>query len=375
MLVGKMRSTADLGRYFGFRLRLHYTWFIAFILITTIVVTQFSEAYPLWQRIGLGLAASLLFAVAIVIREYILSFAAIIKGIPVKRVTLFIFGGLSQVTEEVTLPVHERLQAVVGLLSNLVITGAFYGVLLVLVNTGDIIVAGVIQWFVFIFFLLALFHFVPGLPLDGGRLLRAVLWGASGDYRQSTRITSWIGQSMGWLFVIGGLLLLVLGRQWFVGLVLAFAGWVLQIAATQSRREMLLLEILQSITVQDIMTREYPIINRELSLGQLVQDRIIVTGQRNFIIVDGARLEGMVMMRDIKRVPRKLWDSTPVGEIMTPASRLRTVQPQQPIVSVLEQMEEQEIDQIPVLERDEVIGVIFWDNLIRLVKTRTELGM
>jgi len=242
-----------------------------------------------------------------------------------------------------------------------------------LVNAGDIIVAGVIQWFVFIFFLLALFHFVPGFPLDGGRLLRAILWGATGDYRRSTRITSWIGRGLGWLFVIGGLLLLVLGHQWFVGLVLAFAGWVLQIAATQSRREMLLLEVLQSITAQDIMTREYPLISRQLSLDQLVQDYILVTGQRNFIIVDGARLEGMVTMRDIKRVPRKRWDSTPLGEIMVPASKLRTAQPQQPLTSVLEQMEEWEVSEIPVLERDEVIGVIFWDNLIRLIKTRTEL--
>jgi len=232
-----MRGTPKLGRILGVRIRLHYTWFAAIILIAAAVVTQFSEAYPLWQRIILGIAAGLLFFTAISIREFVLSFMAAIKGVPVKSVTLFIFGGVSQITKEATSPSFEMLAAVVGLLSNLIIAGIFYVAYIILAHTGSIIIDVLVQWLAFIYFMLALFHFIPGFPLDGGRVLRALLWKATGNYEQVTRIASWIGWGIGLIFTIGGILLLIITHQWFVGILLAFPGLVLQNAATHSRRQ------------------------------------------------------------------------------------------------------------------------------------------
>lgn len=232
-----MRGTPKLGRILGVRIRLHYTWFAAIILIAAAVVTQFSEAYPLWQRIILGIAASLLFFTAISIREFVLSFMAVIKGVPVKSVTLFIFGGVSQITKESTSPSFEMLAAVVGLLSNLIIAGIFYVAYIILAHTGSIIIDVLVQWLAFIYFMLALFHFIPGFPLDGGRVLRALLWKATGNYEQVTRIASWTGWGIGLIFTIGGILLLIITHQWFVGILLAFPGLVLQNAATHSRRQ------------------------------------------------------------------------------------------------------------------------------------------
>jgi len=209
---------------------------VAIILITAAVVTQFSTAYPLWQRIMLGIADSLLFFIAITIRELVLSFTATSKGVPVKSVTLFIFGGVSQIDKEATSPALEVLLAVVGMLFNLILAGIFYVVYLILAQTGNIIIDVLVQWLAFIYFMLALFHFIPGFPLDGGRILRALLWKATGNYERVTRITSWTGWGIGLLFTIGGLLLLITTQQWFVGIVLAFPGLVLQNAATQSRR-------------------------------------------------------------------------------------------------------------------------------------------
>lgn len=231
-----MRSVPNLSRIFGVRIRLHYTWFMAIILIAAAVVTQFSTDYPLWQRIALGIAASLLFLVAITIREFVISFIATSKGITVERVTLFVFGGVSQIPKETTLPVLELLLAVVGMLSNLIIAGIFYVAYLVLVYTGNIIVDVLVQWLAFISFTLVLFHFIPGFPLDGGRVLRALLWMAIGDYERVTRIASWTGWGIGLLFTIGGIVVVIITQQWFVGILLAFPGLVLQNAATQSRR-------------------------------------------------------------------------------------------------------------------------------------------
>jgi len=369
-----MGSATKPGRILRVRIRLHYTWAIAFVLITAVVVTQFPEAYPLWQRIALGIAASLLYFIAVYIREFVLSLVALGKGIPVKRVTLFSFGGVSRIAREATLPILELLLAVAGLLSNLIIAGIFYVAYIVLVTAGSIIIAGLIQWLAFIYFMLALFHFIPGFPLDGGRVLRALLWRATEDYDRATHIASWTGWGIGLLCITWGILALVAG-QWFVAILLAFMGWVLQSAVAQSRRQAALSKALQNIMAQDVMARECPIISQQLSLGQLVQGCILVTGQRYFVVADGDKLQGIVTMRNIKRIPKERWDSTLIGEIMTPASKLKSAQVEQPAVSLLEQMDELGINQIPVLEQDKVIGIVTRDSLIRLDKTRAELGM
>ena len=370
-----MKSTTNLGRFLGIRIRLHYTWLVAFVLIIAAVVTQFPEAYPLWQRIILGIAASLLFFMSVSIREFAINFMAISKGMPVKSVTLFVFGGVSQITKEATLPVLELLMALAGLLSNLIIVGIFYGVHLVLVNAGSIIVDGLIQWLAYIYFMLFLFHFIPGLPLDGGRALRALLWKATGDYDRATRIANWTGWGISLVFIVGGILVLIVTHQWFVGLLLLFFGWPLENAVVQGSRGRALHEALQSITARDIMTKEYPLITQQLGLGQLVRDYILVTGQRYFVVVDGVNLQGIVTIRNIKSIPKRRWDSTRIGEIMTPAGELQTAHPQQSAASLLGQMDELEIDQMPVLEKDEVIGIVARDSLTRLGKTRAELRM
>ena len=374
-LDGKLRSAAKPERVFGVRVRLHYTWYIAFLLIIAVITTQFPEVYPLWQRMVLGLATGLLFFIAISIRELILGFVAIRRRMPVKDVTLFVLGGVSQIARETTRPVLELLLAVAGLLSNLVIAGIFYGAYLALANSTNVIIAGLIQWLAFIIFMLTLFHFVPGFPLDGGRVLRALLWRTTGNYEQAARIASWVGRGIGLLLVVGGIVVMIVYSQWFVGLFLAFVGWVLQSAAAHSRNQVLLYETLRSVVAQNIMTKEYSVVNPQLSLSRLVRDYVMVTGQRYFVVVDEDKLQGMVTVRNIRSIPRGRWKSTRVGKVMTPVGKLKTAYLQQSGASLLELMDELGINQIPVLEEDEVIGVVIRDSLMRLVKTRTRLGV
>jgi len=365
-----------LNRMLGVRLRLHPTWAVAFILIIAMMVTQFPEAYPLWQRTIWGVTAGLLFFIAVGFREIILNFLALNRGIPVQRVTLFAIGGLPQIPKGDTRPLLELLLATAGLLFNLVIAGIFYAIHSALVNTGNVIIDGIILWTAYLYFLLALFHFIPVFPLDGGRLLRTLLWKLTGDYDRSTNIASWAGQGLGLLLIACGILLLVLSRQWFNGLTLVFVGWVLYLAAVQSRRQTALREALQHIAARDMMSGESPIIaTPQFTIGQLVRDCILVTGQRYFVVAEEGKLRGVVTTRDIKKVPKKRWNSTKISRVMTPASRLRTAKAQQSAASLLELMDELGIKRMPVLENDKVIGVISQDNLNRLKKTRVELGM
>jgi len=369
-----MRSAPSLGQIFKVRMRLHYTWFVGFVLIIAIVMTQFPPTYPIWQRIIFGIAASLAIFIAVLIREFALRFLAGSRGIPVKRVTLFVFGGVPQITEEVTLPILERLMSVAGLLSNLVIAGIFYAVYAGFINTGNVAIIGLMQWLTYIYFLLALFHFIPGFPLDGGRLLRSFLWTATGSYDWATRIASWTGWGIGLAFIAGGIISLIITHQWFVGL-LVFAGWVLQSEATQIRRQTALREALKGITARDIICKECPLISQQISIDQLVRDYILVTAQRYFVVADGVKLQGIVTMRNIRPVPRGRWKSTYIGEIMTPLTELKTADSKQSAASLLDQMDDLEIDLMPVLEADEVIGIVTRDSITRLVEIQAELGI
>ena len=237
--IGPGAGTGDAstpGLVFQTRLRLHYTWLLAVVLIAAAVVTQFSTAYPLWQRIVLGLAACLLFFLAVTIREFILNFIASRRGVPVKNVTLFVFGGLSQIELEDNLPSVETLLAVVGMLSNLIVAGIFYLVYFIMARTGNIIIDVMVQWLAFMTFMLTLFHLLPGFPLDGGRLLRAVIWKATANYKKATIITSWCGWGIGLICIGSGIALMVISQEWFIGGLLILPGLVLQNASTHSRR-------------------------------------------------------------------------------------------------------------------------------------------
>jgi CBS domain-containing protein len=371
-----LRLAPVLNRLLGVRLRLHPTWAVAFILIIAMVFTQFPEAYPAWQRVILGIAAGLLFFIAVGLREVVLNFLAINSGIPLQRVTLFAIGGLPQVPKGDTRPLIELLMAAAGLLLNLIIAGILYAIHSALVSTGNFIIDGIILWTTYLYFLLTLFHFIPVFPLDMGRLLRVLLWKLTGDYDRATNIASWAGQGLGFLLIAGGILLLVLMQQWFNGLTLVFVGWVLYLAAIQSRRQTALREALQHIAARDMLSGESPIAaTPQLTIGQLVHNCILVTGQRYFVVAENNRLLGVVTVSDIKKVPKRRWNRTKIAKVMTPAAQLRTASAGQSAASLLELMDELGIKRMPVLEDDEVIGVISRDNLNRLKKTRVELGM
>ncbi len=373
-LEWRMKGVPDVGQLFRVRLRLHSGWAVAFILIAAMVVTQFPEAYPLWLRVVLGVAAVLLFFAAVGVREVILNFLALSRGMPDKRVTLFVFGGVSQRAREETSIVLELLLAMSGLLCNLIIVGILYAVYSMLVNSGSAMVSGLILWSAFLYFMLSLFHFIPVFPLDGGRLLRALLWRATGNYNGATNVTSWAGQGVGLFLIAGGILVLALTSQWFNGLVLILMGWVLHTAAMQSRRPVVLRRALRGIKARDVMAWDCPLVSQQLNLGRLVRNYIQATGQRYFVVARGARLQGVVSVPSIKKVPKKRWRTTTVAKVMTPAGELMVAQAEQPAARLLEQMNEWQLNYMPVLEEDRVVGIVVRDSLMRLVKTQLELG-
>ena len=369
-----MGSAFNLGKLFGIQLRLHYTWFIIFVLITTSLV------YPDWSHPIywiLGIVTSLLFFASVIAHELAHSLVGRANGIPIRSITLFIFGGVAHMTKEANRPGAEFKMAIAGPACSLAIGGLFA---LLWFFTQDTIkpIATMAYWLAFINVLLAAFNLIPGFPLDGGRVFRSILWRVSGSYKRSTQIATQVGRGVGYLFILGGILIVFLhpfGLDWFSGLWLVFIGWFLENAASASYRQASMRETLQGVTVSEVMTSNCPVIPLSVTVNQLVQGYVLLSGHRCFLVADEDGLTGLLTLRDIKSVSRQNWGVTQVKEIMTPLNKLKVAHPNQDALTILGEMDENNVSQMPVVSEGRVIGLIARDNLITLIRTRSDLGV
>jgi len=375
-----MGSAFNLGRIFDIPFRLHYTWFIIFLLITFSLSWQvFPALYPGWTVLTywiIGIVTSLLFFASVVAHELAHSLVARFYGIPVKGITLFIFGGVAQMAREAARPGAELKMAAAGPACSLVIGGLFA---LLWLSTQGVIepIAALAFWLAQINVVLAVFNLIPGFPLDGGRVFRSLLWRFTGNYRRSTQIAVRVGQGVGYLFILLGILVILLrpfGLGWFSGLWLAFIGWFLENAASSSYRQVKWRDTLHGFSASQVMTSVYPTVPPNITVKELVQGYILTGGHHVFMVADEGRLVGILTLDDIKSVSQPSWEATQVREIMTPVDKLKVVHPDQDALSLLEQMEADDINQMPVVSGDRVIGLVTRDNLIRFLRIRSELG-
>jgi len=371
-----MRGNISLGKIFGIPLRLHYTWFIIFALVTFSLVFDVAyQTYPTEQRIIWGILTSLLFFASIIIHELAHSILAIRNNIPVKDITLFVFGGVSQITKEATHPRAELSIAIVGPLTSLALAGIFYGLHLLLAGAQHNLAASSMQWLAWINVLLAAFNLIPGFPLDGGRIFRALVWQRTHDYHRATRIATRVGQGIAYAFIAVGIALIIFFPQyWLNGMWLIFIGWFLSNAARASYQQVLLHDALIGITVRQVTDYNCPVIPPHMNLMELVQQYVLPTGRSCFLISWGAELEGMITLQQIKKVPRSRWSTTTAQDIMTPASKLKVAYADQDILSVLQEMNGESANHIPVMETGKVIGVINQEDIARFLRTRADFG-
>lgn len=368
-----MRGSISLGKIFGIPLRLHYTWFIIFVLVTVSLVVYLPGDYPIEWRIISGILTSLLFFASIIIHELAHSILAIRNNIPVREITLFVFGGVSQITKEASHPRTEFLIAIVGPLASLALGGVFYGLHLLLAETQQTLAAGLMQWLAIINVILAVFNLIPGFPLDGGRIFRAIVWQRTHNYYRATHIAAKVGRGIAYSFIVGGIVIVFAYHLWLNGLWLIFIGWFLHDAARASYQQVLLRRASSGITVRHVMDYGCPFIPRDLNLRDLVQQYILPTGRSCFPVTREAVLEGMITLQQIKKIPKAKWDMTSVQDIMTPASKLKIAYPDQDVLTLLQ--EKEIANHIPVTERGKVIGMVNREELSRFLRIRADLGM
>jgi Zn-dependent protease len=219
------------------KVRFHYTWIAIFIFMTAAVITQFSTGYPFLQRLMLGIVSSAIFLLTLIIRTLIITWLAIRRGAVVRSQTIFAIGTVLELDPATTFPSLELLIAISGILINLFVTAILFTIYQVLAQTGSIMIYVFVQWLAFICFMQSIFNILPGLPLDGGRVINTIIWKANGNFNKASLIMSWAGWALGMLFIVIGVVLTTTSRQWFVGFLLFLPGLILQNAATHQRRQ------------------------------------------------------------------------------------------------------------------------------------------
>jgi Zn-dependent protease/CBS domain-containing protein len=368
----------QIGRIYGIPIFLHTSWFLIFGLIAFWFYSDFDALQlnlPTSRLVGLGIMTSLLFCGSLVLHEVAHSLVAKYYKIPVASIMLFVFGGVSRLTRDPATALQEFNIAVAGPLSSLVLAGGFD---LVYRQAGSNQVlrtlAGSLAW---INFILAMFNMIPGFPLDGGRVFRAIAWGITKDSARATRLTARCGQVVAFLMFGAGALEAVYGYKGqsdpIQGIWLAFIGWFILTAAKQSQAQVEARGALEGLRVADIMTPELHTVGREISLEDYARE-MVRTGRRAHLVVAGDQLVGLVTAEALNSAPQQDWDVTSVQAVMLPKDKLHWAAPEEPALSLLDRMRTVGMQQMPVIAGGSVVGIVTRDSILRVLQSRHELG-
>ena len=374
-----MRAQIKLGRIFGVEIGLHYSWLIIALLITLSLTGHFRTHNPEWGvRLSWGLAiiTALLFFAAIVAHELSHAVVAKSRGLPVRSITLFALGGVAQIEKEPEDAKTEFWMGIIGPITSLVIGIICLALAYALGWTPPEFPArplpAMLMWLGYINIMLGVFNMIPGFPLDGGRVLRAIVWWITGDAKRSTGIAARIGQVVAFGFIVLGILRFF-GGAGFGGLWIAFIGWFLLSASRESYAQVAITEGLRGVRVADVMTRDYPTVDGHSNLQTFVEEHLVRTGRRCFVVTLNGRAEGLVTPNEVSNVERNRWPYTTLDEVMQPLDQVRRVAPDAPVTEALEVMAGEDLNQLPIMADGELAGFISRAHILQLLQTRAQL--
>src|SRR5215469_11143597 len=369
-----VHSQIKLGRIFGIEVGLHYSWFVIAILIAFSLATHFHQIRPDWSQQAVWSAAAItaiLFFASLLLHELAHSIVAKSRGLNVRAITLFALGGVSQIESEPPDAKSEFWIAIVGPLTSLIIGVIFIAIARLWSGAAraeaPTVAAAVLLWLGYINIALAAFNMIPGYPLDGGRILRSILWWISGSAQRATRWASQVGQVVGFLFILLGLYRFFVGAN-FGGLWLAFIGWFLLDAARSSYLQTDLIADLRGRTVADLMERNCATVPGYLSLRDFVDEYMLHSAGRCFLVAQDGRAIGVITPNQTRAVPRDEWPQTSLQSVMRPLNTLLAVRPDMPAVKALELMSRENVQEMPVIANGKLEGLFSRSQLLRYIQ-------
>jgi Zn-dependent protease/CBS domain-containing protein len=370
-----MRSNVKLGKVSGIEIGLHYSWFVIAALIVVSLVERFHLAHANWTRTeiwAVGLMTAALFFICLLFHEFAHSWVAQKRGLRVRAITLFALGGVSQIEKESTDARTEFWVAIAGPIASLVIGLLCLNLAMELGWHRPLephsAVTGILVWLGYINLSLAVFNMIPAFPLDGGRVLRAIVWAITKDASRSTRIVSRMGQVVGCLFILYGIWRNVSGAG-FGGLWIAFIGWFLVDAARSSSVPSASNAApAHVVRVSDVMSYGCLAADKEMSLHEFVDTYLLKTAQRCFAVKDHGSLTGLIARRDVGAIPREHWDSATVGDAMRPLREFHVVAPNTQASDALRLTASNNADPLPVVESGKLLGMVYRSQLLHAME-------
>lgn len=371
-------SGMRLGKILGIPIYLHSTWIIIFAGITYFLYVQFAQEYPAWtsaEHLSVGVFTSVLFFCSLLFHELAHSVVAQHYKIRVLSITLFIFGGVASIERDPSKAIEEFNIAIAGPVASGILAAFFFGVAQMFPSNQ--MVNAVSTWLWTTNLLLAVFNLLPGFPLDGGRIFRAMIWGATKNFSKATRIAGASGRLIAYAMILLGGFVVFKGFIW-QGLWSVFIGFFLLNAAQESVAQAAIRETLSGLRAADVMSHEVPTVGRAISLEEYGAE-VLRTGRRCHLVITDDRLVGMMNVHKLNSVPRDEWAHNSVQAVMIPRERILWATPDEPLLGLLERLLTADVNQMPIVSGSDdgaaqIIGMVSRDSILRVMRTRTELG-
>jgi Zn-dependent protease/predicted transcriptional regulator len=378
--------SVNIGRILGIPIRVHWTLWLVFLLIAwSLAVGYLPATYPesIYPQMTatvdwiVGIVSALLLFVSVLIHELSHSYIAKKNGLPIARITLFFFGGVSEMTEEPQDAALEVRMAAAGPLTSFAISGILGALWYIGGLTGfPVAVLAVLGYNALINAALGAFNLIPAFPLDGGRVLRGSLWRSSKNLLKATKNATRVSEILSLLMIFVGLILVVLSPDNFVnGIWIIFLGWFIRSGAETSLQQTQMTEALHGISVGDIMTKNPLTVSPDITVQQLVNEYFLVHPHGGYPVVQNGKLQGVVTMSSVRSIAREKREFETVRQAMVPYERIVTISPTASAADAMRKMAKNQIGRLIVTDGDNILGIVTRGDLMKTIKTRQDLGV
>lgn len=367
-----------LFRLFGFQVKIDLSWLIIFVLVASSLASGvFPKQYEGLSQAAywtMGVVAALGLFAAVVVHEFSHSLVARAGGMEMRGITLFIFGGVAEMDDEPPSAKTEFFMAIAGPIASLLIGALCLG-LWQAAQTGGwpVPIRGVLLWLGVINLVVMVFNLVPAFPLDGGRVLRAVIWGITGNLRRATRIAASAGAAFGMLLIFLGIFRVFATGQWLAGFWMGLLGLFLFGAAQQSYRQLIVRRLLEDEPISRFMETNVQSVPSSTTLQEFVEDYVYRHHYKMFPVTDGDHLVGCLTTRQLQEVPRDQWPQRRVNDVLQPCDDNNTVDAETDAIDVMKQMQKTGLSRLIVTHNGGLEGIISQRDLMRLISLKLEL--
>lgn len=366
-----------IGSLLGIPILINPSWFVLFGITTWLLA---AEVFPNWLEDAsrttyflMAASSVVLFFASIILHELAHSVVAKSYKIPVRSITLFVFGGVAHITREARKPLAELLMAAAGPLTSLALGVAFFGLWHAIGAQEDRAIDYVIIWLAVTNGAVGIFNLAPAFPMDGGRIFRSLIWLIGRDFNRATVIAGWTGRGFAWLLIALGVLAVMdvnvyIADAGFGGLWLVFIGLFLENAARQSLVQNRYVRALDHYRARELMFSDPPVVDADMTVASLARGVLEINPRVCYFVEANGALAGIISAYQMRAIPESQWDSVTAAQAMVPSGAMKGIDPETKVSDVLMDMEQADLTHLPVVHDGRVVGVIGRDRILGVLR-------